>query len=301
MDVLLAGPACDLHFDTNRGNQIIMTKTKINARHIPYGWHRSTVTNKPVRDKAEQRIISKMVALRDDEHFPLSMIADSLNDEGVPTKRGKRWTYTSIKNALDRYDAIEADKVGEDIEGDYTTSTPEPEREPVVIPGLSTEEYLCGDGVSVVKIPVGSADELRRTGRVTFDGGYNVDSKTGKIRYGWGASYSEQDLMELEAVRQAEKRLTVAERVERVRFEDPVSTGSFGESLNFFNVDKVAADSAGEKLVELHGLLDQVTDQPRVKRELRRELTKIFRELAIDRQFRLHLLWRLNKIETQAE
>lgn len=301
MDVLLAGPACDLHFDTNRGNQIIMTKTKINARHIPYGWHRSTVTNKPVRDKAEQRIISKMVALRDDEHFPLSMIADSLNDEGVPTKRGKRWTYTSIKNALDRYDAIEADKVGEDIEGDYTTSTPEPEREPVVIPGLSTEEYLCGDGVSVVKIPVGSADELRRTGRVTFDGGYNVDSKTGKIRYGWGASYSEQDLMELEAVRQAEKRLTVAERVERVRFEDPVSTGRFGESLNFFNVDKVAADSAGEKLVELHGLLDQVTDQPRVKRELRRELTKIFRELAIDRQFRLHLLWRLNKIETQAE
>ena len=107
--------------------------------------------------------------------------------------------------------------------------------------------------------------------------------------------------MELEAVRQAEKRLTVAERVERVRFEDPVSTGRFGESLNFFNVDKVAADSAGEKLVELHGLLDQVTDQPRVKRELRRELTKIFRELAIDRQFRLHLLWRLNKIETQAE
>lgn len=265
-----------------------MTKIKINPRRPPYGWKRNPVTGKPpVHDKAEQRIIKRMVKMRDDQHFTLGMVADQLNDDGVPTKEGRRWNYTSIRNALDRYDAIEAEKAGE--------------KEPVVIPGLSTEEYLCGDGVSIVRIPVGSADELRRTGRVSLDGGYYADSKTGKIRYERGATYSEQDLMELEAEQQAEERLTVAERVERVRFASPVSTGRFGECLYFFEVGEGAKNSAAKRLVHLHELLDQVTDQPRVKRELRRELTEIFRELAIDRQFRRHLLWRLEKIEAEAE
>ena len=268
--------------------------TTTNPRHIPYGFKRSPVTGKPIKDKVEQRVITKIVEYRAEHMWP-AMIARQLNDQGLRAKRGGKWTGPSVEKVLDRYD--------DDHPGDTDDAQEATGRDAELLVSIfPTEEYLCQDGVTKIQIPTGSADDLRRGKRVEFAGaGSYYDPWTGKLKQERSASYTEQDLMNIQAQEQAEARLTVAERAARIRFEDPGVTPTFGRCLHNYNIDKGAQDRAGEVMAHLNSIVDRIEGQKYVKGELRRELSAVFRELAAHRQFARHLLWRLEQAESQAQ
>ena len=54
-----------------------------------------------VANDAEQALIARMKAMRDDG-ASFGLIADQLNAEGAPTKRGGRWAGMTVKKILDR-------------------------------------------------------------------------------------------------------------------------------------------------------------------------------------------------------
>lgn len=66
--------------------------------HVPYGYEQDGTMLRPLPE--EQAVILKVKQLRSDG-FSMAKIADSLNGQGVPTKRpGGRWFHSTINNVL---------------------------------------------------------------------------------------------------------------------------------------------------------------------------------------------------------
>lgn len=284
--------------------------TNASPKHVPFGYQRSDITGKLVLHRGEQRVIKKIVKLRDDG-YTVPLIVVELNMQAIPSKQGKQWGFASVERVLLRYD--EAHLGEEELERLEQThygpvkgfagqeQEPEPEPEGVsIFPRY--EDFECSDGISVIRIPAGSAEELRKTGRISFEDDPYIDQESGKGKLGRSYSYSEQDLMDREAQSRAEARLSVLEREERVRFEDPGIrfSSTWGRCLDPAHITPTAAQRAADATERLHALLDRVTGQPQIKRELREEVKAVFRTLAAERQFTLHVLWRLEVAEKQA-
>lgn len=256
----------------------------INKRKIKYGERFDEATGKIVKDAAEQKVIATIIEYRD-QYLGAGHIAGFLNDLGIKAKRGGKWHSTSVQNILDRVDA-EA-----------------PEAKPPANDGRDAplkvqldEEYICDDG-TVLRVPIGASEDLR-AGRHVMLGDPDIwDQKTEKWRTGAYASMNEDDFKNLQARILAEKRLTITERAERIRFEDPVTTPTFGRCVHPLAVDRMAMADTAKAMEALQGWIDQIKDQPTVKRGLRNEVKDLFRELSAERQFCHHLLQRLNSTQ----
>jgi site-specific DNA recombinase len=59
------------------------------------------IDGKLIANDAEQALIARMKAMRDDG-VSFGRIADQLNAEGAPTKRGGKWASMTVKKILDR-------------------------------------------------------------------------------------------------------------------------------------------------------------------------------------------------------
>ncbi len=82
------------------------------SRFTPYGWRtaegnaevRKGDRGRLVRHTEEQRVLRRMLRLRDGEHG-VQAIADTLNDSAVLTRAGKPWTRQAVWSVLERFDA----------------------------------------------------------------------------------------------------------------------------------------------------------------------------------------------------
>ena len=76
--------------------------------HTPYGFDRDTEdpdAKRLVPNDTEQRVIRRMLRLRDRDGLAYGAIAARLNDQAVSTKRpGGRWTATTVQRILHRRD-----------------------------------------------------------------------------------------------------------------------------------------------------------------------------------------------------
>lgn len=70
--------------------------------HVPYGYQKQG--EKLVPDATEQHIIQRMNCMRDDGSN-YSAIADTLNNEAVPSKTGKKWGASAVWYVLNRNQA----------------------------------------------------------------------------------------------------------------------------------------------------------------------------------------------------
>lgn len=66
--------------------------------HPPYGW--DVKKGKLIENPQEQAVIKDIKAMRDTGK-PLQAIADALNLSSTPTKQGKLWHPTQVKNVLE--------------------------------------------------------------------------------------------------------------------------------------------------------------------------------------------------------
>ena len=66
--------------------------------HMPYGFRRDGDSLVPV---VEEQEVASRIRLYRSNGWTLCRIADTLNAEGVPTKRGKRWFAQTVKDVLD--------------------------------------------------------------------------------------------------------------------------------------------------------------------------------------------------------
>ena len=284
--------------------------TNTSPKHVPFGYQRSDKTGKLKLHRGEQRVIKKIVKLRDDG-YTIPLIFVHLNMEGIPSKQGKQWGFASVERVLLRYDEahlgeeelerlVKASSRHQPVKGFVGQEPQEPPEGVSIFPRY--EDFECSDGISVIRIPAGSAKELRESGRIEFEGDPYIDQASGKWTMGRQFSYSEQDLMDREAQSRAEARLSVLEREERVRFEDPGIrfSSTWGRCLDPVHITPAAAEQAAKATERLHALLDRLKGDPQVKRELREEVKAVFRALAAERQFTLHVLWRLEAAEKQA-
>ena len=78
-----------------------------------------------------------------------------------------------------------------------------------------------------------------------------------------------------------------------------MSWGNFGDLLYPEVISAASLMATAKNMEPLQGMIDLITDQKEVKRDIRNEAKSLFRELAGERQFRLHLLARLQKAEGQ--
>lgn len=250
-----------------------------------YGWT-TNAKGKVVEHEAEQATIKAMLEFQS-QGMGTGYITTFLNELGHRPRRGNSWTSASVRNILDRVQAEADEKAGIIREAEEVfdhSSLPGP---------LGDEPFTCPDG-SVISIPKGSAETLRKSGRVLIgDGPEYADLETNKIKRGDGGFYTVETFKDLEARKLAEERLTVLERAERIRFENPEAMGTFGVALRPEVIGQFALMSTAEAMKTLQALIDRVEGQPSVKRDLRREVKHLFRELAAERQFRCHLLDRL--------
>ena len=127
-----------------------------------------------------------------------------------------------------------------------------------------------------------------------------MDRKTNKLKKGRGASWEIEDFKNLEARTLAEEQLTVLERAERLKFENPVIWGSFGSLLYPEEITRASLVTTLKAMKPLEDLIDEITAQARVKRDIRMAAKALFNELAGERQFKLHLLARVRKAEQGA-
>jgi DNA invertase Pin-like site-specific DNA recombinase len=65
--------------------------------HVPYGFLRDGDSLVPL--EAEQAVVSRIRSCRA-SGWPLRRIADVLNQDGVPTKRGSRWAAQTVQDVL---------------------------------------------------------------------------------------------------------------------------------------------------------------------------------------------------------
>lgn len=65
--------------------------------HVPYGYDRQG--DKLVPNPAEQDVI-ECIKTMDKNGVPMLRIAEALNNDGVPTKRGGRWYASTVRNIL---------------------------------------------------------------------------------------------------------------------------------------------------------------------------------------------------------
>lgn len=66
----------------------------------PYGYAAAGGCTKWVPVAHEQAVLRRIQELRSDGRTPLSRVADLLNSEGVPTKRGGSWYPSTVKRVL---------------------------------------------------------------------------------------------------------------------------------------------------------------------------------------------------------
>lgn len=261
-------------------------------KHAPnqYGWT-ANAAGETVKHKDEQAVIKEMLNWQEQGIGP-GAIANCMDARGHSPRRGTRWTATSIRNILERQADERDEKAG-------IVPTVETRFESPAIPGALSEEYTCEDG-STVSIPAGSAGDMQKYGRVEVTEEPYVDRKTNKLKKGKGASWDAEDFKNLEARTLAEKRLTVLERAERLKFENPVIQGSFGSLLYPEEINRASLVTTLKAMKPLEDLIDEITAQPRVKRDIRMAAKALFNELAGERQFRLYLVARLRKLEQGA-
>ncbi|MCK4786226.1 MAG: recombinase family protein [Desulfobacteraceae bacterium] len=65
--------------------------------HAPYGY--DIVERKLVPNKVEQKVIARILTLRDDK-MSLQCIASDLNNEGIRTKKGKAWFPKTVSDVI---------------------------------------------------------------------------------------------------------------------------------------------------------------------------------------------------------
>ncbi len=256
-------------------------------KHKPnqYGYRRNS-KGAVVEDEAEQAVIKEMFEQRDRANMGPVNIASWLDALGHRPRRGARWTAGSVRNILERIDEESGETARLMAEAQVVFERPKA--------GASMEPFTCEDG-SVISIPVGSAETLRRTGHVVFEDEPYVDFKTHKIKRGDVGDFTVDTFKDLEAKRLAEARLTVTERAERIKFEDPQITPTFGVCLEPDAISPAVMSTTAVAMADLQGLIDLIQGQPKEKADIRQEVKHLFNELAAERQFHLHLLDRLER------
>jgi len=66
---------------------------------VPYGY--DVINGKLIENHQEQEVISRILALRA-KGYSMRKIANSLNEDGILTKRGKHWQATQVQGILKR-------------------------------------------------------------------------------------------------------------------------------------------------------------------------------------------------------
>jgi hypothetical protein len=130
-----------------------------------------------------------------------------------------------------------------------------------------------------------------------------IDEETGQERNVARQLIAETEAMSVQA--QALRNLTVAEKAEAFRFDDPLHF-AFGSSWGItgqHGIDEIVAEMTRKRGYDIHKLIDGLKDQPATKALLRQLANLLCREIAILRQANLHLrqerleqarkLWRL--------
>lgn len=257
----------------------------INKRKIKYGERYDEATGKVVKDAAEQKVIATIIEHRD-QYLGASHIAGVLNDLGLKAKRGGKWYSTSVQAILDRLEPMEEPEANAGRDAPLKVSL--------------DEEYICDDG-TVLRVPVGASEDLRAGRHVDVGSPDTWDAKEQEWSGGVYGSMNEEDFKNEAARKLAEKRLTVLERAERIEFSNPQATQIFGVCCSPWAIGFTAEADATETVKALNDLIDQIKDQPTVKRALRNEVKAVFRELAAERQFHLHLLQRLHRQKSEAQ
>jgi DNA invertase Pin-like site-specific DNA recombinase len=65
--------------------------------NAPYGWQAQD--GRLVADKSEQKVLARIVKLRE-QGKAYNKIAATLNDEQIPTKRGRRWESATVRSVV---------------------------------------------------------------------------------------------------------------------------------------------------------------------------------------------------------
>lgn len=199
----------------------------------------------------EQKVVKKILELKG-ENFTIRMIAGWLNDHKVPTKRGGRWHASTIANVLKDNDASV----------------------PATLPRNMEQKRK---------------EQLEKDGGFVWDS-LVFDKKTGepKLESAWiDAAQYEQIEEQVEKIRQ----MTLAEKTERFSFWD-VATFALGDAVGMpCGADAAAIVKELTKRTgrDVHALVDDITDQPQLKRDLREAVKFLLAEIAIQRHINLNL------------
>lgn len=101
--MLLAFAELERWFGSERSksfHRVLREQGKIQGPTAPYGWE-ADEDGFLIEHTAEQAVLRRMRNLRSRGHSPAA-IANALNDDNIPSKKGGKWRASSVKSVLER-------------------------------------------------------------------------------------------------------------------------------------------------------------------------------------------------------
>ncbi len=263
------------------------TKRKKKTAHtVPYGEVIDPDTDAVIKDPDQQEVIDKIIL----DYYYIGIgfkgIANTLNNEGIPTARGRKWYASTVKKVWDATTNGRVKRVMRDYEkaqqeaADAFAASPE---------GMETAAM-----VEKARREEDPEHQFKTKDYFFTDGATTYDKETGELTsHLVGISKKSWDKMKAEqkAAEDAYKTLTFKQRADRHEFRDPVRAG-FGKSCE--GVDDAVtrgAERVGEEFnYWLDAIKGQLTSkqQATIKRKLRVAAKHLLAELAIQHQLALH-------------
>ncbi len=266
------------------------TTKKKTAQTVPYGVIIDPDTGDVIDAPEQQKVIDRIV--RDYwQGYGFKMIADMLNDDGVPSARGKKWHPAAVRNVWGAVDNNRMARISKDDEVAAKEAKRAVEASPEVI---AFRQRHDADHQFAEK---GFYDEQIS----------DINTATGESTGGthcWNDKAKWDQCVEQDAVRLAEYKasedaylaLTDKERADLHNFEEPLEA-AYGVKVTAYckgHVDEVVkreTDRLGEELrywiKAITGGLDN-KQAGGIKKKLTFNFNKILEQCAIQRQMTLH-------------
>lgn len=116
---------------TMGGRKIKAAQGGYSGGRAPYGYHISDGQLQLVPEEAE--VVKLIFDLRDNQHKPIIGIANTLNEKGIRTRKGKDWVHSTIQSILSNRKTYQGyyryGPNGEWVEGQQEPILPRPESE----------------------------------------------------------------------------------------------------------------------------------------------------------------------------
>lgn len=252
------------------------TQKKATPRTVRYGY-------KPDMTKdADQQLTIDYITRQYQGGFSYAMIADDLNEQGVPSARGGSWASQTVANVfgkvtMERVARLDREDKAAQAQKDAEAAPAQAERERQLSPEhqFETRGYYVDQG-TILDPYTGDVEgsDVKWTDKAKYDNYKARDDLMGAAR-----------VAKSKAMDDAYLALTAKERADLHNFDLPWRTRP-GQSRE--RVDEVVEKVTAPLREEADHWCDQIADQPTVKRGVRRAITTLLAELAIQRQATLH-------------